>query len=176
MSKEFVPSELERQSLSPTSFLDLVKELEAKRLANVDHVERMLLSNNDSCTNENPEEAFDDEFPIDRWLRLQAEEEANTRGRLTAPIGEIRKRQPKANTKKTAGNIQMVDQLRAKQINFVDEQTYLQKILQENASIAQDEARERLDLVKMQCEEARERLKLVKIQCQIAELSDSETH
>lgn len=121
----------------------------------------------------------DPEWPINRWLRLQAEEEADTRGRLTSPRNEVRKRQPQ---EKASRKNKTVDHLREKQLEYVNEQIYLQKVLQENAAIAQDEARARLDLAKFQQqnaetmatiaeEKARERVKLLKTQVEIAEIT-----
>lgn len=166
--------------MSTSAFVDLAKNLEAKRLENEDYLERIMLSNAESI--DHAENLYgnpindDQEWPIDRWVRLQAEEEAGTRDRLTAPQNEIRKRKPKP---KAIRKNETVDQLRAMQIDLVAEQTHLQKILQTNALIAQEEAQERLELKKIERqnaettaaiarEEAQERLNLIKIQREIA--------
>lgn len=128
----------------------------------------------------------DEEWPIARMMRLQDEEEAGMRGRLTAPQNEVRKRQPKK--KPSNRNDLLVDALRTKQMTLVDEQIYLHKVQQEKESINQEESQEKLMLIKTQRqiaeielkekqeiasiakEEAEERLKLVKFQRQIAEI------
>lgn len=110
----------------------------------------------------NPE---DDEFPIDRHLRLAREEEEEERarlsGRLTAPADEIRRR-----TKKAPSNNQddVVAQLRIKQIQLADEQLKVQKVLLETATIAQDEAKERLKMVAAQRKRAEIELRLKEIE------------
>lgn len=172
ISGEYIPSESENRSITHSAFVNLAKELEAKRMENLSQADRMFLSNSEM-------DAVENEFSTDRWmLGMQVKDEISTNNRLTAPRSELRKRKPIPKPKsKAVGNSQKVDQLRAKQIELVDEQFYLQKILQENATIAQEEAQERLNLSKVQCQiaeinaqEAQERLKLLKIQCQIAEL------
>lgn len=99
----------------------------------------------DNQTQEMPDE---EEWPVERWLRLQAEEEAETNGRLTAPAKEIRKRAPKRKANNT--NDVLINELRAKQIALVDEQIQLHKMQQENAAIAKEEATERMELLKTQ--------------------------
>lgn len=137
--------------------LNLNKELEAKRL------ERALRTPSpphyfgaavEEHTNESvpeTEHPEDDETAIDRWVRLQ-NEDANLNRRLTAPPNEVRKRskkqirpQPK---RSTLDNV--VDQLRQKQIELVDQQILVQKVMLENALIAKKEAEERLMMVKAQ--------------------------
>lgn len=91
--------------------------------------------------------------PIQRQIRSQEKEEmanAGTHGRLTAPRNEVRPRRAKSNRRTVLKDGQMIDELRQKQLKLVNEQIYLQKILQENASIAQEEARERLMHVQIQ--------------------------
>lgn len=110
-------------------------------------------------------EMEDEEWPIDRWLRLREEEEADTRGRLTAPRNEVRKRQPK---KKPANKNELqFNELRIKQNALVDEQIALQKIQKE---IAELELKEKKEIAPIAKEEAQERLRLLKMQCEIAEI------
>lgn len=93
----------------------------------------------------------DDEFPIDRQLRILNEEEEEQRagltGRLTAPEHEIRRRQRRS---KSINQDDTTAQLRAKQIELVEEQLKLHKTLSENAAIAKEEAKERLKMVATQ--------------------------
>lgn len=85
----------------------------------------------------------DEEFEIERWLRIQRENEAldvGTGGRLTAPQDEVRHRRRQSQQRQVPPNSGLTDTLRTSQINLVEEQIYLQQILQENARIAQEEA------------------------------------
>lgn len=77
----------------------------------------------------------EEEWAIDRWLRLQREqdmENAGTSGRLTAPPAEIRRRKRPQKMASTENNA-LVDELRTKQLALVTEQLELQQILQETA-------------------------------------------
>lgn len=104
-------------------------------------------------------EAFmeEEEFELDRRLRLQREEEeagtAGLTGRLTAPESERRQRPKKAAPSKTNYD-DTTAQLRAKQMKLIDEQIKLQKVLLENAMIAQEEAKERVKLITAQRQSA----------------------
>lgn len=99
-------------------------------------------------------EPSDEGFPIDRWLQHQEEEDrrnAGTSGRLTAPPSETRRRRRSGSRQQPAPNENnLTDQLRAKQLQLVDEQIHLQQILQENARIQQEEHTERMELAKIQ--------------------------
>ena len=91
--------------------------------------------------------------PIQRQIPSQEEEEmanAGTRDRLTAPRSEVRPRRAKSNQRTVLNDSQLIDELRQKQLTLLDEQIYLQKILQENALIAQEEAQERLMHIQIQ--------------------------
>lgn len=85
----------------------------------------------------------DEEWPLQRHMRLAEEAENEERGGiselLTAPPHEIRQRnrQNRNQNDKTA-------QFREKQLQLVNEQLNLQKMLQENATIANEEGKERL--------------------------------
>lgn len=95
--------------------------------------------------NENMMDIEEEEWPVARWIRLQEEEEAETRGRLTAPSNEIRKRQTKK--KSNSKNDQLVDELRNKQIDLVDQQIALQKLQREIAESELDKNKEKLKLI-----------------------------
>lgn len=111
---------------------------------------------------EHPE---DDEFPLDRQLRLMREEEeeeeqrAYSSGRLTAPPNEVRRRAKRMPTHQTTQDV--AAELREKQMELVNEQLKLQKLLIQNAEIAQKEAKERLKMVaaQRQCAEIELQLK-----------------
>lgn len=150
------------QSLDLPTFIDHVKELEAKRNANANQADLMAVSDDEGAARNMPYNPLveDDEGwvdPIQQQILAQEAEEmenAGTHGRLTAPQNEVRKRAPKA---KPSNNVQKIDELRSKQIKLVESQTqlveeqlHLQKILQETASIAQEEAQERLMHIKTQ--------------------------
>lgn len=82
----------------------------------------------------------DDEFSIDRQLRLRREQEeeearANMGRRLLAPREEIRhrNRQPKKNKKQS--NPESIDMLKEKQLKLLDLQMDYHKILIENAKV-----------------------------------------
>jgi hypothetical protein len=141
------------------SFVHLAKRLEVQRLKNAKQANQLIVISDSGS------EIEDEEWPIDRWLRLQAEEEAGTSGRLTAPRNEVRKRQPK---KKPANkNDLQVNELRLKQKALVDEQLALQKIQKEIAELELNDKKEISPIVK---EEALERLRLLKIKREIAEI------
>lgn len=142
------------------AFAELAKQLEGERLQRLSPSERMNVSNVAYSDLEMVEE--DDEWPIERFLRLQDDEPSGTRGRLTAPAGETRKRKRAKKTTPDETNA-MVDELRSKQLALVNEQLELHKILQETALIN----RENASIAK---EEAMERLAMVKVQRQIAEI------
>lgn len=135
------------------AFTDLTKKLEAQRLRNVPSTERLQMSEviqSDLEVIDNIDNIDEEEWPIDRFLRLQHEQDmqdAGTSGRLTAPQGERQQRKSRQKTTPTENNV-LVDELRTKQLALVNEQLELQKILQEtalinreNASIAKEEAR-----------------------------------
>lgn len=112
----------------------------------------------------NEYEDADQEWSVERHMRLAAEveneERAALRNRLTAPPNEIRRRDrasriPNDNTKQLRAkqlelvnqqlNLQEVLQGEAREkAQVVAEQLKLQKMLQENAMIANEEAKERL--------------------------------
>lgn len=108
--------------------------------ANVDWDEYM----NDS---EHPE---DEEWEIERRMRLlqeeEDEEERQRRSgiRLTAPPSEVRRRSKQPKHTQQSNRVDITAQLRAKQMELVDVQVNVQKLLFENATIAQKEATERL--------------------------------
>lgn len=115
------------------AFFDLAKKMEAERVAKLS--QNMAISPDSSIIHVMPEGdeiPEDEEWGIDRWLRLQNEEEQSARGRLTAPSAELTKR----TTLKSSEN--KVDELRARQVQLVDQQINLQK------------AKERLMLTKAQ--------------------------
>lgn len=90
-------------------------------------------------------------FPSIVKFGLQGEEEEEQQrtglgGRLTAPVHEIRRRHRQVPVNQGVA----IDQLRLKQMELADEQLKLQKILLENAVIAQEEAKERVKLVTIQ--------------------------
>lgn len=152
---EFVPIEdnhTENSDDQVNSFIDLAKQLEAERMQNADKADRMAVSNDgercDGAVNQMIE-LEDDEWPVARWVRLQEEAEAETNGRLTAPENEIQKRRPRKRPT-TNRNDALIDELRAKQIELAEEQIYLQKIQQDTALFARNEAEERLQLIKIQ--------------------------
>lgn len=94
----------------------------------------------------------DEEWPIDRYLRLQYEqdmEDAGPSGRLTAPPTEVRRRKTAQKATPVESNA-VLDELRTKQLTLVNEQLQLQKILKETALIAKEEAKERMAMVKIQ--------------------------
>lgn len=100
---------------------------------------------------ENPE---DDEFSIERQMRLAREEEeggGSLHRRLVAPPSEIRRRN--TNKQKQIANRNenplIIEALRKKQSELVDLQINTQKILFENAKIAQAEAKEKYLLSRM---------------------------
>lgn len=149
------------KSMDLPTFLDHVKGLEAKRMANADDSSRMAVSDDSDVrlidrTHPLDQELPEDEpwiDPIQRQIRSQEEEEmanAGTGGRLTAPRNEVRPRRARSNQHTVLNDSQLIDELRQKQLTLVNEQIYLQKILQENASIAQEEARERLMHIQIQ--------------------------
>lgn len=121
----------------------------------------------------------DEEWAIDRQVRLQEEQEEEERrqrigssGRLTAPPREIRRRK----RTQPANQNTAIDHLREKQMKLVDEQLKLQSILLHNASIAQEDALEQLKRQKILTqnasiaqEEGKERLKLATIERMLAE-------
>lgn len=95
----------------------------------------------------------DDDTWIDRLVRIDREEALNTNGsssrRLVAPSHEINKRQPRK-AKANRNDDEMVNQLRAKQLELVNIQINVQKTMHESAKIAQKEAIERLQLARIQ--------------------------
>lgn len=128
------------------AFFELAKKLEAERIASNEYI---AVSPSSSIA-EIDDEIEDEEWAIEKWLRLQNEEEEQketSRRRLTAPPTEIRKRASKTPVKSI---VSKVDELQARQIELVHQQINLQKILVENALIAQEEAKERLLLAKAQ--------------------------
>lgn len=153
---EYVPNndELENSDADHHSeeFFDSANRQESQRLSNANQAVRMFVSNDgEDDVNAILRELDKDmhvEFPVTRWLRLQEEEEANTSGRLTAPQNEVRKRGQKR--KPVSENDALIEGLRKKQMALVDDQIYLQKLLFDNAMIARDEAKEKLELVKIQ--------------------------
>lgn len=108
----------------------------------------------------------DEEWSIERQLRLLREEEERQRaglgGRLTAPAEEVRRRY---NRKPSTVNKRddLITELREKQMKLLDEQTKLQKLLQE-------EAKERIQEAKHRIEEAKDRRRLVSAQRECAEI------
>lgn len=160
-------------------FFALAKSLEAERLENISHTtfRGNALSALDSDVVVNdwvPQDDMpeDQEWPVERWLRLQDEEDqanrrgnskrtttrtnvqerlrnetaANLSGRITCPPDEVRKRvqQSKPN------NDDLVNELRCKQIELINEQIEVQKVLRETSLIQQEEAKERRMLVQAQ--------------------------
>lgn len=93
---------------------------------------------------DNPDQPEDEEFEIDRHLRLvrEEEEEASLGRRLLAPPGEIKIRNRQ--TKKGKPNDDMIQNLRKKQFELVNLQINLHKVLLENAKITQQECKEKL--------------------------------
>lgn len=142
----------EPNSMDLNEFAAYAKKLEAKRMKNAPEEDRMIVSGEPFVDVEgsyNPE-MEEEEWRIDRYLRLQAEEEMRNvgpAGRLTAPPNEARTRKRKPN-KMNTDQTDFVDELRAKQLKLVDEQIYLQNILQQNALNVQEEIRDRHALVK----------------------------
>lgn len=117
------------------------------------------------------EKGENDETEIDRWVRMMDEEEkenngnnvrrvlnndgVNVNGRLTAPPSEIRKRAKRVKPSKsaTSNNIDSnIDDLRKKQTELISEQIKVQKLLFENAYLAQLEMKERIRLAKAQAD------------------------
>lgn len=108
------------------------------------------------------EHPSDYEFPLDRALRLQREEDTRLAGRLTSPPDEVRRR-PRTKVSKAKGSVSnqartsetstvdsLLNDLRRKQLDLLNEQINVQKVLCQNALIAQDEAQERVLLIKAQ--------------------------
>lgn len=164
----------------------MIAELEAQRKQNTTNRNGMMVSTTSSVVRMDYNfDEEDEEWPIERHIRLQEEEEAATRGRLTAPPHEIQQRRPKK--KQMTKNDLQIDELRAKQIVLVDEQIYLHKIQQENATATQEKIQEELALIKTQRgiaelelnekqeaatiakEKSQFEAKLIKLQCEIAE-------
>lgn len=187
---EFLPSERDHDDYRGLNdFVDLTKQLEARRMANAEVEHRMVLSSiAESVIEQNIEHNFEEheETSMNRYFRSQEEEMAAMDGRLTAPQDEVRKRRPRTNTSNK--NDLLVEELRAKQLTLVDEQIYLHKIQQESAFISQEKSKEELALMKTRRkiaaielkekqenaqtnkEEAQERLQLTRLQRQIAEI------
>lgn len=165
------------KSMELNEFADLVKKYEAKRMKHAAEEERMGVSgesHGEVDQSNNPViEDEETEWPVERWLRLQREEEmenASPAGRLTAPPKEVRNRYQKKTVNKTksdSANMELVDELRAKQLQLVDEQIYLQKVLQVNALYAQEEAKDRSELAKRQLQMAEIELELKKKQLEL---------
>lgn len=124
---------------SNAEIFELMKSLEAERTNSAD-IQTSPMSDDIQILPE------DEEFHVERMLRLREEERATTNKRLLAPPDEVRKRQIKS--KKTDDNL--INELRLKQIEMVDLQISVQQTLLENARILQDEAIERLELTKIQ--------------------------
>lgn len=93
---------------------------------------------------DDPNQPEDEEFEIDRQLRLarEEEEEASLGRRLLAPSAEIRIRNRP--TKKGKPNDDMIQNLRKRQFELVNLQINLHKVLLENAKITQQECKEKL--------------------------------
>lgn len=92
-----------------------------------------------------------DEFINDRYdeylgQRMQEDESEQQRTdiRLTAPPGEVRHRPKQPKRTPPSKQIDVAAQLRTKQLQLVDVQVKVQKLLLENATIAKKEALERL--------------------------------
>lgn len=102
-----------------------------------------------------PENHIDDDFEMNQWLRLneQANEERANMQNLTDP-----ERRPKKKS--------LIDKLREKQLELVDQQLNVHKTLLKSAEILQKEAEERLALSKTQHMSAKIDLLLTKFEAQ----------
>lgn len=102
--------------------------------------------------------AVDDElqFPNESVPDEFLEERASLNRRLVAPIGEIRQRHRQSRMRQSnTNNEDLVRTLRVKQLALADIQMDVQKVLLENAKIAQEECIEKLRLsraLRMQAE------------------------
>lgn len=147
------------QDLDLPTFMGHVNELEANRLKNANaNATEPLLDTDDNAENETSNDIVNaiDEVDegwvntvIERQIRQQEEEDADARGRLTAPPAEVRLRRQKSNQNNKS---QLADEIRTKQLKLIDQQIELQNVLIENAKIAKEEAQERLKHIKNQRE------------------------
>lgn len=168
---------LHQQEMDIHSFTDLAKKLEAHRLRNSSTSDRMEVSD-ESVANAgvNPEAITppsvtpsDQGFAIDNWLQMQNEldiQNVGSDGRLTCET-QTRKRQPKSVSQPMGSNVgfasHLIDELRKKQIELVNQQLETQHRLQENAMFEREN-------ISIKREEAMERLALVKAKRQIVEM------
>lgn len=136
--------EREQNLISPNSINETVAESSQPRTEPVN----MTLNTDDNALpgfeNALPE---DDEWELDRRIRLTREmeqEQGHLNRRLTAPPNEIRRRNRSRQTQSANRNgNSTIDSLREKQMQLVDLQIDLQKVLLENAKITQKETQEK---------------------------------
>lgn len=169
---------LHQKGMDIHSFTDLAKKLEAHRLKNSWTEDRMEVPNESVANSDVNLEAItppsvtptDQGFAIDNWLRMQNEQDiqnVGSNGRLTDGEAQKRKRQPKSVSQPKESDAgftpHLIDELRKKQIELVNQQLETQHRLQENAMFEREN-------IAIKREELMERIALVKAKRQIVEL------
>lgn len=139
----------DEENVDPTpnnfaSFVGLANALENRRIKRAKQTDRTMEGEENS--------AYDNEWSIDRLIRLQEEDEAQTNGRLTAPSNEIRTRKRKQKKQPANGTDVEVHELRLKQKLLVDQQIKLQKMQQENEALIKQQLKEKMELIKIRRE------------------------
>lgn len=151
-----------------------IRSNDRRQSKNMKSVQKSLSNHADDDENiEYHDEYSDEEWKIERWIRLQEEERQGLKtskknhfnengvdtGRLTAPPNEVRRRRRPASKKMEID--EMINELRFQQVELVKAQIKVQEELLKNAKIENAERNERLLLAK-----AERRCAELELECQ----------